>query len=345
MTNTRISISHWPEDLRSLLTNTPGKADFYCTLFQQPVRIILPDRQSESFLTRALSHLRIPPAVRPALTICCRKSAEAPAIDRLWTGSKETEKSGEDIPFFDNGDFYISLHRAGSILSFLDLKQNAALFFAPEFDALPAAVTAAPFKDLLYRWLEEQNCHLIHGAGLAVDGQGILITGPGGSGKSTAAFRCLSAGLNYLGDDYVAVGKNSGYSLHSIYQTGKLDERSLTEMPHLRPGTWLPPDHPGQKTVILVESILPRTMEIQCPLKAIAIHRIDDNASPGICKISPRDAYLAMAPGTIFQQVGKKNKVSRMLADLCRTLPVFRITPGNDPEKLPLVIKDLLEGL
>jgi hypothetical protein len=143
----------------------------------------------------------------------------------------------------------------------------------------------------------------------------------------------------------VAVGKGSGYLLHSIYQTGKVDEHTLTEMPHLRQGTWMPADSPEQKTVILAGSIFPRNMAKQCSLEAIAIHQIDDKASPGISEISTGKAYLTMAPGTIFQQVGRRSNVSKMLGDLCRSLPVFRITPGNDPKKLPSVLKDLLEGL
>jgi len=331
--------------VRSAIEETPGDFVFHFALFGQPIRVIFPDRQSGSRLTPALAHLGIPPVDPPALTICCRFQPGFSDINRRFPPPEKPGRPGEDIPFFDNGDIYLSLHRASGTLSFLDLRQNCAFYSAPDLGRLSPAQIAAPCKDLLHRWLEEQGRYLIHAAGLAHGGRGMLLAGAGGSGKSTTAFRCLSAGLQYLGDDYVVIGNQDGYSLHSLYQTGKLDARSLDGMPVLKKGVWIPAVDPGQKTVLLAGSVFHRNMQKQCPLDAIVFPRIDDTVPTAVREISPREAYLAMAPGTLFQQAGRKRKVSMMLAELSRSLPLFEITLGHTPQRVPAALKDLLRNL
>jgi hypothetical protein len=44
----------------------------------------------------------------------------------------------------------------------------------------------------------------LHAAGVACAGRAALIVGDSGSGKSTAALACASAGFGFLGDDQVA---------------------------------------------------------------------------------------------------------------------------------------------
>lgn len=51
---------------------------------------------------------------------------------------------------------------------------------------------------------------LIHATGLWIDGKGVLLRGPSGSGKSELALRLMALGGQLVGDDYVAVSRAKG---------------------------------------------------------------------------------------------------------------------------------------
>ncbi len=54
---------------------------------------------------------------------------------------------------------------------------------------------------------------LIHGNGIFMDGKGILITGPSGSGKSDLALRLMALGAELVGDDYVILSRSLSRTL------------------------------------------------------------------------------------------------------------------------------------
>lgn len=62
-----------------------------------------------------------------------------------------------------------------------------------------------PLLRFLFIWLLERGLHVTHTAVLGREGRGVAVTGPGGVGKSTLTAAALRAGLDVLGDDYVAV--------------------------------------------------------------------------------------------------------------------------------------------
>lgn len=82
------------------------------------------------------------------------------------------------------------------------LRQDNHIIMASERDLLP-------FVMPVIQWLllEKQHC-FVHGAAIAVNGQGILLPGWGGTGK-TSAIICLlkeTPNSSFLGDDYAILG-------------------------------------------------------------------------------------------------------------------------------------------
>lgn len=49
------------------------------------------------------------------------------------------------------------------------------------------------------------NGKILHATAIAIDGSGVLLTGPSGSGKSDLALRLIDRGANLVSDDAVAV--------------------------------------------------------------------------------------------------------------------------------------------
>ena len=57
----------------------------------------------------------------------------------------------------------------------------------------------------------------LHATCVAVDGRGILLRGPAGSGKSDLTLRLLDEGAVLVADDLVAVEASAGQYLHASY--------------------------------------------------------------------------------------------------------------------------------
>ncbi|MCR5777080.1 MAG: HPr(Ser) kinase/phosphatase [Lachnospiraceae bacterium] len=76
---------------------------------------------------------------------------------------------------------------------------------------LKATRSTSDFSSQVIRWLTEQlaPCISIHGVLVDVDGEGVLITGESGIGKSEAALELIKRGHRLISDDVVEIRKIS----------------------------------------------------------------------------------------------------------------------------------------
>ena len=75
----------------------------------------------------------------------------------------------------------------------------------PEADDPSRAIRHLLFSGLSW-WLERRDLVLLHGAMIARGGEGALVLGATGSGKSTAAFAAQQSGWDLCSDDLVIIG-------------------------------------------------------------------------------------------------------------------------------------------
>ena len=70
---------------------------------------------------------------------------------------------------------------------------------------------------------------IVHATAIAIDGKGVLLRGPSGSGKSDLALRLLEAGGVLVGDDRVALSVRDDFVIARVPETiaGKLEIRGL----------------------------------------------------------------------------------------------------------------------
>lgn len=69
----------------------------------------------------------------------------------------------------------------------------------------------------------------IHGTAVSIDGAGVLLRGPSGSGKSDLALRLIDGGAALIADDRVEITRNSGniWASSPAMIAGKLEVRGL----------------------------------------------------------------------------------------------------------------------
>ncbi len=77
----------------------------------------------------------------------------------------------------------------------------------------------------------------IHATSVAIDGYGLLILGPSGSGKSDLALRLIDRGATLISDDYTIVTARDGQLLLrapvNIAQIMEIRHLGLVDMPHV----------------------------------------------------------------------------------------------------------------
>jgi HPr kinase/phosphorylase len=69
----------------------------------------------------------------------------------------------------------------------------------------------------------------VHGTAVEIDGAGILLRGPSGSGKSDLALRLIDGGATLVADDRVVLSRQGGHVLAGAPETiaGKIEVRGL----------------------------------------------------------------------------------------------------------------------
>jgi len=92
-----------------------------------------------------------------------------------------------------------------------DLTKDLAIGFISSEIAHDTSFFRYVFLECLFHVLAVHRNHTpVHCACVALDGQGALICGPSGAGKTTLAYACIKAGLQFVSDDTVHLRRNPG---------------------------------------------------------------------------------------------------------------------------------------
>jgi hypothetical protein len=293
------------------------------------------------FACRALAHLRTEPAPAPSLDIRSGDQHSFVLPDSPWRpedfGVRGEIRGGNDEHFAAAYD------HAGSSLSMLDRQTGRAIFWTRDAEALPQSERGAPFKTIFHWWAEACGSLLLHAAAVGYGSGAVLLVGEGGSGKSTTAFSCAAAGLNYLGDDYCAAGGQGAPYVFSLYGTGKLTAESAL---HFSAGaTGCRERRAGEeKTIFYLHEIYPGLAVEGLPLRAILVPRFLPAATTtSVHPVPAVEAFKALAPSTISQLPGAGAATFRSLGRLVAQVPAFELLLARDFADIGAIVRRFLQ--
>jgi hypothetical protein len=208
-----------------------------------------------------------------------------------------------------------------------DPASTTLVFHVPDATRMPWREYASPLRAGLHWLLTTPEHRLIHGAAVGEGSRGLLITAPGGRGKSTLAMACFQAGLDVAGDDIAVVTLGDPPRAHSVYATAKLDRRSLDLVaadPRLitNPGF-----EPPEKAVVDLRS---GPIVADLPLSAIVVPRVDRTLEPRLERISGPEALREIGPSSVVQMPRPRGAAFASAAALARSLPAWRLELAHD---------------
>jgi len=281
------------------------------------------------FLTPALAHLRASGRAAPALTVYVWDGLPPPGCP--WTPDG---RFGEARTVVDNwqGVEFVAFPHAEEIDA---LDRRRGLGFHCRATAGPHA--SLPLVTILDWWLAERDLHCIHAAAVGLESGGVLLAGRGGSGKSTTALACLRSPLRYVADDYCVLSVAGAPHAHALYSSAKL---ARSQLDRLAPGAQSEPC--DDKEVVFLAGAFRAKLLAGFPIRAVLAPRITGRARTTVADVSPGEAMRALAPSSLFQLGGARQRRLAAIARLVRTVPCYRLDLGTDLDAIPDVICDLL---
>ncbi|WP_319437478.1 glycosyltransferase [Mycobacterium sp. RTGN5] len=305
-----------------------------------PVGVEFASPATSSVLLGALRHLEDPgsPAVRPEVRLQVWDSASTgvrmppPPVPR----SAFTDRG--DLVGFGNGRYLVAFHWSEFSVCVLDRETGRGVYWVQDVGNLPYWTRSAPLRTLLHWILMDRGRHLVHGAVVGDEKAAVLLVGRGGSGKSSTALQCLAAGMQFLGDDYVAIAADPPRA-YSLFSTAKVapSQRWPT-------GRLLMPPGPGDEKVVLAldgpDAHLPRKL----PLSALATLRFGDGEASAVEAVDPSALLHAATFTTLAQLPHAGAPLHRMMCDILAQVTTTRIRLGRNPESVVATVRSVVAG-
>ena len=226
------------------------------------------------------------------------------------------------------GNRHLFYNPEGEIFCFVDTDLGRAWYCVADRSALPDYEVCTPMRFLLHWILAARGLIFTHAAGVGRNGRGVLLVGRSGSGKSTTALACHLNGLEFLGDDYVAVAPESPARAFHVYRGAKLTDDTLPRFPELARRL-----HPANRTqnknvIMLSDSDGPIVRSL--PVAAVLRPRIAGPGRTTISPAAPSALLMEMATSTVLQAQGGGQHILSGLAALCRGVPCYDLALGGD---------------
>ncbi|EMI42913.1 HPr kinase [Rhodopirellula sp. SWK7] len=334
--------------------NRAGEMAVACELAGHPIRLRFAGERL-SFLTDPLEHLidrdegtaesnadlQTGNASGPfEILIFCGDDLDVECPCPPWLTDEQTN-GDNDAWRRDHGDVFVSHVPSCGFLQLWCRQERKAIYFINRVEQLSYWEIAAPFRTLFSWWAEDNGGQVAHAAVIGRAGEGVLIVGRGGRGKSTTAIACLDAGMDYVSDDYVLVMLQPHPTAFSLYNSAKLHTRLLQE--HF-------PDWkervvrnigPEGKSLFFIHRSFPAQLKREMRIVAIVCPVITDREQSRCVPTSRAEALKGLAPSTVLQHASRESVGFSFLAKCIRQLPAYRLELGRIPSS-PGALDDLL---
>ena len=201
------------------------------------------------------------------------------------------------------------------------------------------------FHFVLSELLKRRGLFTLHATSLEKYGQGILIPGYSGRGKTTAFLSLLRSGYRCLSDDHPLL-REKDHSLEILPLPVKVDvtEPTIAMFPELRdaPNGML---HQGiKKRFFYVEDIYPGGTGEACEPSIMIFPQIVDCEKSWLEPLPKRQALQDLLPhGLLVYEEQVAREEFQMLSKLVQQVDCYRLHSGRDVLELPKLIEPLLE--
>ncbi|MGK2964544.1 MAG: hypothetical protein ACSLFM_02945 [Tepidiformaceae bacterium] len=297
----------------------------------------------ERTMFRGLAHIESTATDAPALTIAAWDTETSGVALPVSPAELETYMEGGLPSSVPVDGVLASLGRPNPGVSMLELATGRAVYVIPDANRVPHPDLSGPFVTILNWWSTRQGLLWLHAAAIGDGGDGVLIIGRGGSGKSTTSLACVSAGMEYAGDDYCIVEPETLTAL-SVSNGGKLALHAIGRLPNLRPHIINPQSIERHKGVIYLWEVFPDGVRRSLKLRGIVFPVRKGVAVGAIRPMTPGESLRELAPSSLLQLSAGEAPSLRRMADLVKRLPSYALELPEDITRVPDLVRRAIAG-
>jgi hypothetical protein len=229
----------------------------------------------------------------------------------------------------------------------LDRQAAHAVVWMQDVEAVPVWDRIHPLRRLLHTWARGFGADLVHAGAVGISGAGVLVVGPGGTGKSTTVLAAMQGGLISAGDDYVLIDDGAPPTAHGLFGTMRLHQAHLDRFPALmahRDHVFAEPWSGRTKVTSYVSRHKPDGLTSALRLVGIVVPFVSGDATADLMRETPARAAIALAPSSILQVDPGDAGMLLRLTRLCRGLPCWRLPIGPDLAQVAVRLEALIRG-
>jgi hypothetical protein len=230
------------------------------------------------------------------------------------------------------------LHEGFRALFLADRAGARAALWLGEAGRIPYYLASSPLLPILSWFLVDRGLAVVHAGAVVTEAGAVLIAGRSGTGKSTVSLCALADGLELIGDDMCAIEPAARPVAHSLFCSAKVESADVGRYPGLAPALATELEPGDEKSLYLLDRHRAGSIRRSAPIAAVAVPLRDSSAPP--VRLSVREAFLAMAPNTIFQLPGIGRQAAAGVKALVSTVPVYRVSTGRSIGEIAPRLRD-----
>jgi hypothetical protein len=328
-----------------------GPDDRWLRIARRQVRFCFASDRISEVIAPPFAHLQTAPQPTAELTVLLWDTASTGiGLPPIQWQPDDLDRVGKVCRFCDARFTTVHDPDTGQ-LWMLDRQSATAVVWVNDVDAVPLWDRTHPLRKLLHAWARGFGADLVHAGAVGIDGMGVLVVGPGGTGKSTTVLAAMGAGLSAVGDDYVLLDAGSPCgsppTAHALYGTMRLHQAHLDRFPALmthHDHVFEEPWSGRAKVTSYISRHRPDRLTSDLRLVAIVIPQVVGNEPPEVTRETPARALLALAPSSVLQVDPTDAALFARLARLCRLLPCWRLPLGPDLARVAERLTRLIRG-
>jgi hypothetical protein len=329
---------------RAMRIRPDGAYESFFVLAGRLVRLHIVGRRLAESLELPFAHLRteIVRSRIPELTIELWDQAETDIS--LEIGSTRNDLDLHPILKRSADGRYASYQLQHSLVC-LDRVSGSMIGYVSNAEELSLYERGRPLHVPLSLWHKNQDMPLMHAGLVSKNGRGVLLAGPGGSGKSTSAVMCAYAGFDYLSDDLVGleISSDGRFVGHSLYNSTFMEPDHLKRFSQLERHAIRGRYSFEKKHLVLLSQIASLQFARSCRIHSIVLPRVLHRPRSVLRRASKGETLLALAPSSLL--VGERSygmEGFHKLARLVEQVPCYWLELGGALDEIPRVLEGLL---
>lgn len=295
-------------------------------------------------LRRPLAHLQVLASQRlPDFTIDLIDGRASACEDLALPWPAQRISPEQDTCEYQDGPYLFTLH-GNVVLTGVHYPTNRTVGCVRDPLDWPLEHYKQAIFITFYQHLRRRGLHLVHASAIGRNGKVMLIAGSSGAGKTTTMLTCVRAGFEFLGDDTTLVqsAPGDGVQAVSLLNTVNVTDQTLAWFPELVPHLSDKTNLKG-KRLALVDDVYPGCVALNGTVGLILVPEVTSQARTTVQPASKAALLSAMLPYSLdLQDAAMAREHLEFLARLLETHPSYRLLLGQDRERLPQLLGQLL---